>query len=59
MREEGWRRARGVGAEEYSAKRSSDRRVAYPEVKIQVRDLVLVVGLPPLPHEVGGSQYSG
>ena len=41
------------------AKRSSDQRVAYPEVKIQVRDLVLVVGLPPLPHEGGGGQYSG
>ena len=27
------------------AKRSSDPRVAYPEVKIQVRDLVRVVGI--------------
>ena len=26
-------------------KRSSDHRVAYPEVKIQVRDLVRVVGI--------------
>ena len=36
------------------AKRSSDPRVAYPEVKVQVRDLVRVVGIvPPLRH--GGS----
>ena len=27
------------------AKRSSEPRVAYPEVKVQVRDLVLVVGI--------------
>ena len=27
------------------AKRSSDPRVAYPEVKVQVRDLVRVVGI--------------
>ena len=33
------------------AKRSSDPQVAYPEVKIQVRDLVRVVGIvAPLPH---------
>ena len=39
------------------AKRSSDRRVAYPEVKVQVRDLVRdVILLPPLPD---GGQYSG
>ena len=36
------------------AKRSSDPRVAYPEVKVQVQDLVRVVGIvAPLPH--GGS----
>ena len=29
----------------YVAKRSSDPRVAYPEVKVQVRDLVRVVGI--------------
>ena len=35
------------------AKRSSDSRVAYPEVKVQVRDLVRVVGIvAPLPHGV-------
>ena len=39
------------------AKRSSDPWVAYPEVKIQVRDLVPVVGIvSPLPH---GGRYSG
>ena len=39
------------------AKRSSDPRVDYPEVKVQVRDLVRVVGmLPPLPQ---GGQYMG
>ena len=33
------------------AKRSSDPRVAYPEVNVQVRDLVRVVGIiPPLPR---------
>ena len=33
------------------AKRSSDPRVAYPEVKVQVRDLVRVVGIvAPLPQ---------
>ena len=37
------------------AKRSSDPRVAYPEVKIQVSDLVPVVDtVVPLPH---GGQY--
>ena len=36
------------------AKRSSDPRVVYPEVKVQVRDLVRVVGIvAPLPN--GGS----
>ena len=35
-------------------KRSSDPRVAYPEVKVQIRDLVRVVGIvAPLPHRVG------
>ena len=35
-------------------KRSSDSRVAYPEVKVQVRNLVRDVGIvAPLPH--GGS----
>ena len=39
------------------AKRSSDPRVAYPEVKIQVRDLVRVVDIVvPFAH---GDQYSG
>ena len=34
-------------------KRSSDPRVVYPEVKVQVRDLVRVVGIvTPLPHGV-------
>ena len=38
------------------AKRSSDPRVAYPEVKVQVRDLVrVVVIVDPLP--VGGSVF--
>ena len=33
------------------AKRSSDPRVAYPDVTVQVRDLVRVVGIiDPLPH---------
>ena len=33
------------------AKRSSDPRVAYPEVTVQVRDLVRFVGIiAPLPH---------
>ena len=37
------------------AKRSSDPRVAYPEVKVQVRDLERVVGIvaPFAPREVG------
>ena len=37
------------------AKHSSDLKVAYPEVKIQVRDLVLVVGIvaPFSPRDVG------
>ena len=37
------------------AKRSSDPRVAYPEVKAQVRDLVRVVGIvaPFAPFGVG------
>ena len=36
------------------AKRSSDLRVAYPEVKVQVRDLVRVVGIvAPLPQGAG------
>ena len=37
-----------------SGKRSSDTRVAYPEVKIQVRDLVRVVGIL-APFDQGGS----
>ena len=36
---------RGEGRKGYSAKRSSDPPVAYPEVKVQVRDLVWVVGI--------------
>ena len=43
------------------ATRSSDPRVTYPEVRIQVRDLVRVVGIStPLPHGVsirGNSFY--
>ena len=35
------------------AKRSSDTRVAYPEVKVQVRDLVRVVGIV-TPFDPGG-----
>ena len=39
------------------AKRSFDPRFAYPEVKVQVRDLVRVVGIvAPLPH---GVRYPG
>ena len=39
------------------AKRSFDPLVAYPEVNVQVRDLVRVVGmLPSLPH---GGLYMG
>ena len=35
------------------AKRSSDPRIAYPEVTVQVRDLVRIVGIiDPLPHGV-------
>ena len=35
------------------AKRSSDPRIAYPEVTVQVRDLVrIVVIIDPLPHGV-------
>ena len=38
------------------AKRISDPLVAYPEVKVQVRGLVRVVGIiDPLPH--GGSVF--
>ena len=33
------------GGGHHVAKRSSDPRVAYPEVKVQVRDLVRVVGI--------------
>ena len=39
------------------AKRSSDLRVAYPEVKVQVRDLGLWVLLPPLAPR--GSVFRG
>ena len=43
------------------AKRSSDIWVAYPEVKVQVRDLVRVVGIvsPFVPRGRWGGQYSG
>ena len=35
------------------AKRSSDPRIAYPEVTVQVRDLVRILGIiDPLPHGV-------
>ena len=38
------------------AKRSSDPRVAYPEVKVQVRDLVPVLCIvPPFAPRAGGS----
>ena len=40
------------------AKRSSDPRVAYPEVKVQVRKLVRVVGIV-APFAPRGGQYSG
>ena len=40
------------------AKRSSDPRVAYPEVKVQVQDLVRVVGIVG-PFAPRGVQYSG
>ena len=40
------------------AKHSSDPRVAYPEVNVQVRDLVRVLGIvTPLPR--GGSVFGG
>ena len=49
--QENARRGAGGGAEGYSAKRSSDPRVAYHEVEIHVRDLVRVVSIvAPLPH---------
>ena len=42
----------------HETKRSCDPRVAYPEVKVQVRDLVRVVGIiDPLPH--GESVFGG
>ena len=39
------------------AKRTSDPRVAYPEVKVEVQDLVRVVGIvaPIVPRGGGGS----
>ena len=41
-----YRETRGTGrGGRHVAKRSSDPRVAYPEVKVQVRDLVRVVGI--------------
>ena len=40
------------------AKRSSDPRVAYPEVKVQVRDLVRVVGIV-APFCSHGAQFQG
>ena len=41
------------------SKRSSDPRVANPEVKIQVRDLVRIVGIVAPYGSQGGGQYSG
>ena len=38
-------KTRGVGGCRHVAKRSSDPRVAYPEVNVQVRDLVRVLGI--------------
>ena len=40
-----WGRAEGRGRRGYSAKRRSDPEVANPEVKVQVRDLVRIVGI--------------
>ena len=41
-----YRETRGTRrGDRHVAKRSSDPRVAYPEVKVQVRDLVRVVGI--------------
>ena len=47
---------RGEGGR-HVAKRSSDPRVAYPEVNVQVRDLVRVVGIVPS-YCPAGVQYS-
>ena len=42
------------------AKHNSYIRVAYPEAKFQIWDLVRVVGIiDPLPHIGGGGRYSG
>ena len=42
------------------AKRSSDPRVAYPEFKVQVRDLVRIVGMvDPFAPRGGGSVLGG
>ena len=45
MRGEARGEARGERWRVYSAKRSSEHRVAYPKVKLQVRDLMRVVGM--------------
>ena len=42
----------------YMVKRSSDPRVAYPEIKLQVRDPVRVVGIV-APFRLTGSRYPG
>ena len=39
-------------------KRSSDPRVAYPEIKLQVREPVRVVGIV-APFRLTGSRYPG
>ena len=51
---ETWGTRRGGGGR-HVAKRSSDPRVAYPEVKVQVRDLVRFLGIvvPFAPREFG------
>ena len=53
------RRGGGLWAYGYSAKRCSDPEVANPEVKVQVRDQVRVVGIvtPFAPRGGGGSVF--
>ena len=46
VQDEGW-------GDEGGGKSSSETRVAYPEVKVQVRDLVRVVGIL-APFDLGG-----
>ena len=52
-----YREARGTRRSRHVVKRSSDLRVAHPEIKVQVRDLVRVVSIvAPLPR---GCSVSG